>query len=80
MTARLLSPYYRSVSSDTIETPNHSEIPERRTFHWKMLPSKAKALAVFARLNGMTVGGAAELAIDMLVKGSVTRERSHDGK
>jgi len=55
------------VSSDTEATPNHIEIEERRTYHWKLRPSKAKRLAIYARTRGLMIGGAIEQAIDLLV-------------
>ena len=57
------------MSSDTEATPNHTEeVEERRTYHWKLRPSQAKRLAVYARTRGLMLGGAIEQAIDLLVR------------
>lgn len=56
------------MSSDTEQTPDdHNKPEERRTFHYKLLPSKAKALSNYAKANRMIRGGAIEQAIDLLV-------------
>lgn len=69
-----LAAYIRIVSSDTEQTQaDHSKPEERRTFHYRLLPSKAKALAAYAKANRMIRGGAIEKAIDLLV-GSVENE------
>lgn len=61
-----LAAYIRIVSSDTEQTQN-SKPETRRTYHWKVRPSAAKALALYARRNGLLIGGAIEQAIDLLV-------------
>lgn len=63
---------YSSIVSDTQETLKRHYITgqdgeQKRTFHWKMRPSAAKRLAVYARRKGMQMGGAMELAIDLLI-------------
>ena len=56
------------MSSDTEQTQaDHSKPEERRTFHYRLLPSKAKALAEYAEENRIFRGGAIEQAIDLLV-------------
>lgn len=75
LTPSPLFPYSSTVSSDTEQTQaDHSKPRTRRTFHYRLLPSKAKALADYANANGMIRGHALEKAIDLLV-GSVTSLR-----
>lgn len=65
-----MSDVYSESVSDTQVTPTdhieNVEAEERRTFHWKVAPSKAAQLAVYAKRNGMLIGGALEKAISLL--------------
>lgn len=68
LTPSPLFPYASIVSSDTEQTPpNHTKPEKRRTYHYKLLPSKAAKAAVYADRNGMHIGGAIEQAIELLV-------------
>lgn len=68
LTASGLEAYIRIVSSDTEQTQaDHTKPETRRTYHWKVRPSVAKALAMYARRNGLLIGGAIEQAIELLV-------------
>ena len=51
------------MASDTEETPE-----ERKTYHWKVRPSVAAELAMYARKNGVLMCFALEQAILSLAK------------
>ena len=55
------------MTSDTTLTPESTTDEKRRTYHYKMLPSKVSKLVVYARRKGMFAGFALEAAIDLLI-------------
>lgn len=63
------------MSSDTIETPNHTEPEKVRTFHVKAFPSDFEALAVYARKRGMRMAGVIREARELITSKEILAKR-----
>lgn len=63
------------MTSDTTLTPESTTDEKRRTYHYKMLPSKVSKLVVRARRKGMWACFALEAAIDLWIAAEEEIER-----